>query len=96
MQHLRYGTARRTWAGDYRDEIQSRQRPAYVRPTLYLGRLLLDLPGCRIDWTLHQDSRDLRRFRAVDLDGIQHEHCAPREMMRRLATVVPMYSARVG
>lgn len=93
MQHLLYGDARRTWHGSPRSEIESRERPAPEPWTPYLGRLLLDVPGYRIDWALHQNRRDLRRFRAVDLDGIQHQHAAPAEMLRKLALIVPHYSA---
>lgn len=96
MQHLYYGDARRTWHGAPRSDIESRHRPAPEPWQPYLGRLLIDLPGCRIDWTLHQDRRDLRRFRCVDLDGIQHAHAAPRELMRQLALIVPHYSAPRG
>ena len=89
-----YGPGRATWAGSYRDEIPSRERPAYVRQEPYIGRLLIDLPGFAMDWTLRQDMRDERRFYAVDLDGAKHEHAAPRELMRRVALLVPIYSGK--
>jgi hypothetical protein len=94
MSALRYGHNRATWAGSYRDEILSRERPLIVDPwEPYLGRLLVDLPGYALDLTLHQDRRDPRRFRAVDLEGVQRAHAAPRELMRQLAIIVPHYGA---
>lgn len=92
MPALRYGHARYTWAGSYRDEIPSRERGPCARPERFIGRILVELPHFSLDWTLQQDMRDMRRFRAVDLDGIQHAHAAPRELMRQLAGVVPVYS----
>ncbi len=88
---LRYGHSRQTWAGDYRDEIPSRARGAYVKPQPYLGRVLVDLPFFSLEWALRQDMRDMRRFRALDLDGIEQAHATPRELMRHLATLVPVY-----
>lgn len=92
MTALRYGHARATWAGSYRDEIPSRERDPYERPTRFIGRVLVVLPFFELDWTLPQDMRDMRRFRAIDLDGKEHAHAAPRELMRHLATVVPTYA----
>mgnify|MGYP000320645424 CR=1 FL=1 len=89
---IRYGHARATWAGSYRDEIPSRERAAYVAPERFIGMVHIELPHFSLNWTLGQDMRDMRRFRAIDLDGIQHAHYAPRELMRHLATVVPVYS----
>jgi hypothetical protein len=94
MAALRYGHNRATWAGSHRDEIPSRERPVVNAWVPYVGRLLVDLPGYGLDLTLRQDSRDPRRFRAIDLDGIQHAHAAPRELMRQLALIVPQYGAR--
>lgn len=94
MTALRYGHARRTWAGSHRDEIPSRERPVVDAWQPYIGRLLIDLPGYGLDLTLRQDARDLRRFRAIDLDGIQHAHAAPRQLLRDLALVVPVYGLR--
>jgi hypothetical protein len=91
---IRYGHNRATWAGSYRDEIPSREREAYTRPERFIGRVLVVLPFFELDLTLQQDMRDMRRFRALDLDGVQQAHAAPRELMRRLATVVPVYSGR--
>jgi hypothetical protein len=83
------------WAGAYRDEIPSRQHAPYVRPEPYIGRVLIDLPGCSIDWALRQDMRDMRRFRALDLDGALLAHAAPRELIREhLLPLVPVYSGR--
>ena len=65
----------------------------YEHARQYLGRLLIDLPGFSLDWTLRQDMRDMRRFRAVDLSGVTHEHCAPAEMLRRVALIVPHYGS---
>lgn len=46
-----------------------------------------------MNWTLRQDMRDMRRFYVLDLDGELHMHAAPPEMMRKLALIVPHYSA---
>lgn len=92
MQHLYTKAELATFNGSLRMDIPSRQREVYERPVLYIGRVLIDLPHFALDWTLHQDMRDMRRFRAVDLDGIQREHAAPKESMRALALVVPRYS----
>ena len=92
MSTLRFGHARTTWAGSNRDEIPSRYRAPAEQRDRFMGLLHIELPGCSINWTLAQDQRDLRRFRAVDLEGIQHQHCAPRELLRRLALDVPRYS----
>lgn len=94
MSALRFGYARNTWAGSYRDEIPSREREAHQRPERFIGRVLVVLPFFELDLTLHQDMRDMRRFRAIDLDGKQYVHAAPRELMRHLATVVPLYSGQ--
>lgn len=89
-----YGPGRATWAGSYRNEIPSRERGPYVRPEPYLGRLLIDLPGFALEWTLRQDMRDMRRFRGIDLDGTVHAHHAPRELLRHVSGLVPVYSGR--
>ena len=94
MAALRYGHNRTTWAGSYRDEIPSRERGPVTRPVQFLGLLRLELPGYSLNLTLPQDMRDPRRFRAVDLDGMQHAHAAPRELLRQLALIVPHYGAR--
>ncbi len=94
MAALRFAHNRSTWAGSYRDEIPSRERGLVVRPEQFIGLLRIELPGYSLNWTLLQDMRDMRRFRAVDLEGIQKAHAAPREMMRQLALVVPHYGAR--
>jgi hypothetical protein len=94
MTALRYGHARATWAGSYRDEIPSREREPYQRPERFIGRVLVVLPFFDLDLTLQQDMRDMRRFRAVDLDGVEHAHAAPRELMRHLATLVPVYGGQ--
>lgn len=94
MQHLYSRPELATFNGSPRMDIPSRCREYCERPVPYLGRLLIDLPHFTLDWTLHQDMRDMRRFRAVDLDGIQHEHAAPRELMRQVALIVPRYSTR--
>ena len=89
---IHYGRSRATWAGSYRDEIPSREREPYEQPTRFIGRVLVVLPFFELDWTLPQDMRDMRRFRAIDLDGKEQAHAAPRELMRHLATVVPTYA----
>lgn len=50
-----YAPTRGTWAGAYRDEIPSRERPAVARTEPYTGRLHIALPGFEIDWVLRQD-----------------------------------------
>lgn len=94
MQRLYTRAELATFNGSPRMDIPNRRREPYERPQPYLGRLLIDLPHFTLDWTLHQDTRDMRRFRAVDLDGIQREHAAPRELMRHVALIVPRYSTR--
>ena len=91
MSALRFGHARSTWAGCYRDEIPSRERAPVVRPERFVGLVHIELPGFSLQWSLPQDMRDMRRFRALDLDGIQQAHAAPREMMRHLVLIVPSY-----
>ncbi len=58
----------------------------------YIGRMLIDLPHCALDLTLRQDRRDQRRFYAVDLGGRVVAHAAPRELMRDVARLLPIYS----
>lgn len=94
MPALRYGHNRATWAGSYRDEIPSRQREPHQRPERFIGRILVVLPAFELDLTLQQDMRDMRRFRAVDLDGAVHAHAAPKELMRELAKLMPLYSGQ--
>jgi hypothetical protein len=94
MSTIQYGRSRATWAGCYRDEIPSRERSPYSRPEPYIGRLMIDLPGYSLEWTLRQDMRDMRRFRGIDLDGVTHTHHAPRELLRHVALLVPVYSGR--
>ena len=95
--HRHYGPGRATWAGDCRDDIPSRQHAPYQRPEPFIGRIMIALPGFDLDWTLRQDMRDMRRFRAVDLDGIVHAHRAPREMLREdVLRLVPVYAGMGG
>ena len=94
MQHLYYGDQRKTWHGMPRCEILTRQHPPYERPQPFLARICIVLPGFDLEWTGHQDMRDMRRFRWVDMDGALHEHAAPRETMRALSLIVPRYSGR--
>jgi hypothetical protein len=90
-----YAPTRSTWAGAYRDEIPSRERPPVVRAEPYIGRLHLALPGFEIDWVLRQDQRDMRRFYALDLAGNRHAHHSPREMLREVVLpLVPVYAGR--
>lgn len=83
--------ARTTWAGCERSDIPSRDRGTYVRPEQFIGRLLIELPGYSLDWTLPQDMRDMRRFRALDLAGVEYAHAAPKELLRQVALIVPHY-----
>lgn len=73
--------------------IISRDRGPYTRPQPYMGRLLIDLPGYTLDWTLRQDMRDMRRFYGIDLAGERMAHAAPRELLRQVALIVPRYAA---
>jgi hypothetical protein len=88
---IRYGRRRDTWAGCYREDIPSRERAVWEPPQPHLGRLLIALPGFSLDWTLRQDMRDMRRFRALDFDGLLHGHAAPKELLRQVALIVPTY-----
>lgn len=90
-----YTPTRSTWAGGDRADIPSREREPWARPEPYIGRLHLALPGCSIEWVLRQDVRDMRRFRALDLDGNLLAHAAPRELIREtLLPLVPVYAGR--
>lgn len=91
---IRYGRRRETWAGCYRDEIPSRDRGLWEPPQPYIGRLLIALPGFDLDWTLRQDTRDMRRFWALYYDGGRRGHAAPKELLRQVALIVPTYSVR--
>lgn len=42
-----------------------------------------------VDWTLVPDKRDVRRWRAFDLDGTLQMHAAWPEILRRLAAHQP-------
>ena len=88
----RFGYGRHTWAGCDRADIPSRQYEPFNKPERFVGMLKIVLPGFHLDWTLAQDMRDLRRFRAIDLDGIQHAHAAPKELLRQVALLAPTYS----
>ena len=59
-----------------------------------LGRILIDVPGLSIDWTLHPDLRDVRRWFAVDLLGIRHMHAAWPSILRELASHQPQALGR--
>ena len=87
---IQFSRNQTTWAGCDRSEIPSRVRP-YVRPEQFVGRLLIELPGYSLDWTLPQDMRDPRRFRALDLSGVEYAHAAPKELLRQVALIVPTY-----
>lgn len=66
-----------------RSEIPSRSDPRDdLRP---LGRILIDVPGFSIDWTLVPDRRDVRRWRAVDQDGVVQAHAAWPTIVRTIA-----------
>lgn len=88
---IQFRRNRTTWAGSDRCDIPSRARP-YARQDQYVGRLLINLPGYSLDWTLRQDMRDMRRFRALDLAGMEFAHAAPKELLRQVALLVPRYS----
>ncbi len=59
-----------------------------------LGRLLLDVPGVSIDWTLRPDRRDVRRWYAVDQGGDVQAHAAWPSMLRELAHGQPQAIGR--
>ena len=67
-------------------------RGVWTPPERFIGRLCLIVPCVSIEWTLQQDMRDMRRFRAFDLDGAQHGHATPKELLHRLADALPRYS----
>jgi hypothetical protein len=87
---IRYGRRRDNWVGSYRDQISSRHRGAWELPQPYVGRLLIALPGFSIDRTLRQDTHEMRRFWALKFDGAR-QHAAPKELLRQVAFIVPMY-----
>ena len=91
MSALRYGHERRTYAGSYRDEIPSRERGPV--PERYVGRIMCEFPGFRVEWACPQDMRDMRRFRAVDLDGMVRGHGTPKELLRACIALAPVYAA---
>jgi hypothetical protein len=94
MSALRYGYARHTWAGCHRDEIPSREYGPYTKPAPFIGMCKIILPGFDLDWVLHQDMRDQRRFAALDLDGVLQRHATPRELAGHLKTILPSYGGR--
>ena len=59
-----------------------------------LGRIVIDVPGLRLDWTLVPDRRDVRRWRAVDLAGVEHAHAAWPTILRMLAAGQPQALGR--
>lgn len=75
-----------------RSQILSRQDPRddMRKP----GRILIDVPGLSVDWTLHPDRRDVRRWRAVDLDGKVMAHAAWPTILRQLAAGQPQALGR--
>ena len=91
---LYYGDQRKTWHGVPRVDIEDRERPPVEEWQPFVGLIQIRLPFFDLDWTLRQDSRDPRRFRALDLEGNLHAHAAPRELMRQMALIVPQYSGR--
>jgi hypothetical protein len=58
------------------------------------GRILIDVPGLSVDWTLHPDRRDVRRWRAVGLDGKVQAHAAWPTILRQLAAGQPQALGR--
>jgi hypothetical protein len=75
-----------------RADISSRHDPRDdCRP---LGRLLLDVPGLSVDWTLRPDRRDVRRWYAVDQLGRVQAHSAWPSMLRELASGQPQALGR--
>ena len=84
---IHYGAPRRTHNGSDRADILSRDRgPAHER---YVGRIMCDFPGFRVEWVCAQDMRDLRRFRAFNLDGIGQGHGTPKELLRACIALAP-------
>ena len=75
-----------------RSDIPSRADPRddMRRP----GRILIDVPGLSIDWILKPDSRDVRRWRAVDLAGVEHMHAAWPTILREIAKGQPQALGR--
>lgn len=59
-----------------------------------LGRILIDVPGLSIDWTLHPDRRDVRRWYARDITGQTHAHAAWPTILRSLAAGHPQALGR--
>ena len=56
--------------------------------------VLIDVPGLSVDWTLHPDRRDVRRWRAVDLDGNVQAHAAWPTILRQIAAGQPQALGR--
>lgn len=75
-----------------RADIQSRH--ALRDDCRPLGRLLLDVPGLSVDWTLRPDRRDVRRWYAVDQLGSVQAHSAWPAMLRELAAGQPQALGR--
>lgn len=59
-----------------------------------LGRLVIEVPDLSIDWTLHPDRRDVRRWRAVDVFGVVQAHAAWPTILRNLASGQPQALGR--
>lgn len=87
---IRYGNQRRTHNGSDRADIPSRERGP--GPERYVGRIMCDFPGWSVEWACPQDMRDMRRFRAVDLDGLVHGHGTPKELLRACIALAPVYA----
>jgi hypothetical protein len=58
------------------------------------GRILIDVPNLSVDWTLHPDRRDVRRWRAVDLGGTVQAHAAWPTILRQIAAGQPQALGR--
>lgn len=75
-----------------RGQLLSRQGPRDDMRSL--GRIVIDVPGVSVDWTLHPDRRDVRRWRAVDPLGLVQAHAAWPQMLRDLASGQPQALGR--
>lgn len=76
-----------------RSQILSRYAPRDdMRPPGCL--IIRDLSGISLEWTLIPDRRDVRRYRAFDLDGRLQHHAAGGELLRAVAAMVPRVLGR--
>lgn len=75
-----------------RSQIPSRSDPR--DDCRRVGRILIDVHGLSIDWALHPDRRDVRRWYAIDLSGVTHKHAAWPTMLREIAAKQPQALGR--